>query len=362
MTTSIEQGRVAFRNHFQMELKQLKKDPALNGRLTTEVCRVLAALAAERESIEVEGHEFNLSSLEQKDLLPLMKLATRLFSTKQDGILGSALLDDLYTIEKRYHLAGIAQSAEAALTTSNEPDFKLEETQGTKAVRAKIADINVDLKKAEKHRTIAKIVTVACVASLVVGVGMMAAAATLLTGGAAAPMAIGLTMLCFGFMGTMFAPVGISKIEVNANKREHTYWTYILTFSQTDEFKRYQELQRENVVNTDSLEFLEAAALVHLKNNEILTPTRRWSDYSSEGARLAALEKELGPDFQEQNLYYAHSKSDEFAEFMKLYDPKFYSDPDFMKFAYLKSLDHPSKTQSSKLNDLKEKFEPEQVT
>jgi hypothetical protein len=361
MTSSIAQGRVAFRDHFKMELKELKKDPALNERLTTEVCSVLAALAADKESIEVEGHEFNLSSLEQKDLFPLMKLATKLFSSKQDNILDSSLLDDLYTIEKRYHLGGMAQRAEAALTISNEPDFKLQDTQGTKAVKAQIANTNEYLKKAEKHRTIAKILTIACVASVVVGAGILALGVTLATGGAAA-FAIGLTMLFFGVAGASIVPFGISKIEVNDIKQQHTYWTYILTFSQTDEFKRYQELQRENVVNTDSLKFLEAAALVHLKNNDILTPTRRWSDYSSEEARLSALEKELGPDFQEQNLYYAHSKSDDYAEIMERYDPKFYSDPDFMKFAYLKSLNHPSKTQSSKLKELKEKFEPEQVT
>ncbi|MFV0340523.1 MAG: hypothetical protein ACK5MA_07885 [Parachlamydiaceae bacterium] len=358
MTTPIsDQTTVGLRDYFTIELKQLKKNPEAQEHLTEELPLIIAAIANREPSVDLDRTRIDLQKLDTNDLFPLMNVANRFFSTQHEGILNSTLLENLYTIEKRYHFERfktLVERTEAALTISNEPYLQVENTQGIKEVKNKIIEANQNIEKAEKERKYAKIILIAGFASIAVGIGILAGMA-LLTGGAVlAVTLVGALIFGIGITGATMSPIFIPRSHLDFVKKDHAYWTYVLTYSQTEDFQKYKELQGDYVTATDSLEFLEAAALVHLKSKNILETSY---DYNKpNGTRLAALEKKLGADFTEQNQAFAYSKTKDFDEFKSNYAPSYHSDPDFIKFAYLESLDADTRKQTTEYEELLKKF------
>lgn len=355
MSLDVTQPReVRLQDYFNTRLKKLKRTPGGNGYLAEELPFIFEALARNLESVEIDGARFNLSNLNRKDLIPLLKVANKFFSTQHEGLLNNTLLENLHTLEKRYdrsYLGIMIQRAEAALTMSNEPNLQVEETKGAKAVRDKILEANEKIKRDEKLRKYGKIALVASVVIGSIGLGIFAASLILLP---AFVVPIGFMIFSIGFTGAMILPITITKDKPDADQKDHAYWTYILTYSQTEEFKKYKELQKANA-DTDSIDFLEAAALVHLKTQDILDNSHI---YKPNEERLEALEKIFGEDFIEQNEIYTYSKTIEFSDFEVQYDAEQYRDPDFVKYAYLQQLEKPSKTQTDELEVLKQKFTP----
>lgn len=352
MTTPIsDQTTVGLRDYFTIELKQLKKNPEAQEHLTEELPLIIAAIANREPSVDLDRTRIDLQKLDTNDLFPLMKVANRFFSTQHEGLLNSTLLENLYTIEKRYHFEHfktLVERTEAALTISNEPYLQVENTQGIKEVKNKIIEANKNIEKAEKERKYAKIILIAGFASIAVGLGILTGMA-LLTGGAVlAVTLVGALIFGIGIAGATMSPIFISKSHLDFVKKDHAYWTYVLTYSQTEDFQKYKELQGDYVTATDSLEFLEAAALVHLKSKNLLD---RYQEL-----RLAQLEKKLGADFTEQNQAFAYSKTKDFDEFKSNYAPSYHSDPDFIKFAYLESLETHTRKQTTEYEDLLKKF------
>jgi ABC-type multidrug transport system fused ATPase/permease subunit len=347
MTTPIsDQTTVGLRDYFTIELKQLKKNPEAQEHLTEELPLIIAAIANREPSVELDRTRIDLQKLDTRDLFPLMKVANRFFSTQHEGILNSSLLENLYTIEKRYsleHFKTLVERTEAALTMSNEPNLQVENTQGIKEVKNKIIEANQKIERAEKQRKYAKIILIAGVASMAVGLGILITGMALLTGGAVlAAILVGSLIFSTGLAGAAMTPIFISKKHLDFVKKDHAYWTYVLTFSQTEDFQKYMASA------ADSLQFLEAAALTHLRSKNLLD---RYQEL-----RLAQLEKQLGAAFTEQNQAFAYSKTKDFDDFKSKYATSYHSDPDFIKFAYLESLETHTRKQTTEYEELLKKF------
>jgi hypothetical protein len=337
-----EQKTVGLHDYFTIELQQLKKNPVLQEHLTEDLPRIFAAIANREPTVELDKTRIDLQKLDTIDLLPLMEVANRFFSTQHEGLLNSTLLENLYTIEKRYpleHFKTLVKRTETALTINNEPHLQMENTQGIKAVKNRIIQANEQIKKTEKQRKYAKIGLIVSVSAVVIGVVLMGVALGILTVGVAVlPAVIGGLLFATGSSGIFNIPATIShkKSELDYYQKQHTFWTYVLTFSQTEEFKEYQASLSNSVKTIDSITLLEAAALTHLKSKNLLETYQ---------------EKHLT-----ELLCYAYSKTKEFDDFKNKYASSYHSDHDFIKFAYLESLDADTRKQTTEYEELLKKF------
>lgn len=358
--TTSSVNSVRLNDHFKIATKELKTNPVLQEHLARELPLIIKAIAKNEKSITVDGTRFDLQNLKRKDLVRLMKVANKVFSMENYHLLDNDLLESLYKIGKTlpgYTLSSLINRTEAVLTMNHASSLEVEESAGTVAVRKKIEEASENIKKVEKTRKKAKIISIACAAGAVIGLGLFIGGVAVLTGGAlVAALIIGLTGVGFsGIAGTYYGSLAARTGGLSEAEEKHAYWTHVLTFSQTEEFQLFKQLNEGfEGLDTDSIDFLEAAALVHLKSQGILDHIYHYSPL--EKYRLKDLEKTLGRDFQEQSKAYLFSKEEKFNKLAEQYSAPSEFDPAFIRLIYLESLDNHDRHQKTEHKQLKKTF------
>lgn len=354
-TSSVNAVRLS--DHFKIPTKELKTNPELQEHLATELPLIIKAIAKRQKSITIDGTSFDLQNLKRKDLARLMKVANKVFSIPNQVNLDNDLLESLYKIGKSgpgYYL-GIGRT-EAVLTMNQGSRIEVKESAGTAAVRKKIEEANENIEKVEKKRKKAKIISIACTAGAVIGLGLFIGGLAVLTGGAlAAALIIGTLGAFFSGAAAFVSGFAANPQKLNEAQEKHAYWTHVLTFSQTEEFQLFKQLNEGfEGLDTDSVDFLEAAALVHLQSQGILDHIYHYTPI--EKYRLEQLENTLGRNFQEQSKAYLFSKEEKFKRLSKNYSAPSEFDPAFIRLIYLESLDDHNRYQKTEYKMLKKKF------
>lgn len=313
MTDPIKQQRAEFRNHFKQELKELKrmgKNPnevsLLNGpdKLTQEITAVMEALANPEENITVGNHTYNKSDLQRRDLKPLMKLATKFFSTRREGLLTMDLLDSLHGLKRSAACLYVNEALET-LTMNNEPIQNGNGDKTVQAINETIAQAKNNIKKYKKQLIVSQIIA---------GVGFLAVFAVIpaiILGGI-----IGMPIIML--FGAVAIGIGLKRAASCAEKfraaeTSRQFWPYALTFRETKEFIEYQKLFNQTQIDTNSMAFLEAAALTHKKIACKITEVKYINEFRDD-LQLTKAEEKIGAGFKEINRTYLASKGIEMYE------------------------------------------------